>query len=78
MSDTALAIRVVEEKPDFAADAGNLALPRLGAGVIYVTDEYLLRANICSTMHPGVLPRPLCQTWQMDGRLGNPAAPRTR
>ena len=52
MSDTALAIRADEEKPDFAADAVNLASPRLGAGVIYVTDEFLLRANACSTMHP--------------------------
>jgi allantoicase len=51
MSDTALAIRADEEKPDFAADAVNLASPRLGAGVIYVTDEFLHRANACSTMH---------------------------
>ena len=40
MSDTTLAIRAVEEKPSFAAGAVNLASPRLGAGVIYVTDEF--------------------------------------
>tara|TARA_B100000676_G_C18056303_1_gene834645 strand:- start:942 stop:1985 length:1044 start_codon:yes stop_codon:yes gene_type:complete len=42
MSDTALAIRTEETKPDFAADAGavNLASPRLGANVTEVSDEF--------------------------------------
>ena len=40
MSDTALAIRSEETKPDFASSAVNLASPRLGASVISVTDEF--------------------------------------
>ena len=42
MSDTALAIRTEETKPDFATDAGavNLASPRLGANVTDVSDEF--------------------------------------
>ena len=42
MSDTALAIRTEETKPDFATDAGavNLASPRLGANVTEVSDEF--------------------------------------
>jgi len=78
MSDTALAIRAVEEKPDFAAGAVKLASPRLGAGVIYVTDEFLLRANACSTMHRRCSTQTAMRTWQMDGRLGNPTAARRR
>jgi len=40
MSDTALAIRSEEEKPDFADGAVNLASPRLGATVTEVSDEF--------------------------------------
>ena len=40
MSDTALAIRSGETKPEFAVNAGavNLASPRLGASVTEVSD----------------------------------------
>ena len=42
MSDTALAIRSGETKPEFAVNAGavNLASPRLGASVTEVSDEF--------------------------------------
>lgn len=40
MSDTALAVRAEEKKPDFADGCVNLASPRLGATVTHVSDEF--------------------------------------
>ena len=42
MSDTTIAIRSEETKPDYAEQSGavNLASPRLGASLLEVSDEF--------------------------------------